>query len=624
MKCPKCGYDRQTTDNAPDGECPACGIIYAKYRPSNQSIQQEANSIDIWEKRYKALIGERNQEYYLTRFKQFDQLGTGLKRSWNWPAFFFNHPWFLYRKMYGWFFAFSISVPVIFKPINMFVDLAIEKTPWAGIILLPILLTPQLLYGFFGNSLYHKHIKKKIAVAQLTIKDEAKLLEHLGKGKGVNRWVIWVGLAIPVFGILAAIIIPQFSTNSSKQTENQQTSSIVSEKPDIKHSYLDEFDLDGNPVVQAPVPSHAVANPEKDKATEEHFNTIRKEIPGFDKIVASGELVSWIDRQPSPTREQYKKVAESGTASEVIELLNRYKSNQKVVDLPKQELRTSDEWLNKAIEFVEKEDWPGLIKHALRWTKAHPEDASAWYNLGVAYGESNQPAKAIEAYQQALRINPESDRAWCSLGFVFDDTKQLAQAIEAYQQSLRINPETEIAWFSLGNAYNNSNQLPKAIEAYQRALRINPEHAVAWYNLGNAYSDSNQLPKAIEAYQQALRINPELADAWSNLGNAYSDSNQLPKAIEAYQQALRINPELADAWSNLGNAYRKSNQFPKAIEAYQRALRINPEHAVAWYNLGNAYKIAGQDSKVMEVYKRLKTLDPAMADRFFNNIVMPQ
>jgi hypothetical protein len=33
MKCPKCGYRRQTRDNAftPATECPACGIVYSKH-----------------------------------------------------------------------------------------------------------------------------------------------------------------------------------------------------------------------------------------------------------------------------------------------------------------------------------------------------------------------------------------------------------------------------------------------------------------------------------------------------------------------------------------------------------------------------------------------------------------
>ncbi|MDE2413242.1 MAG: hypothetical protein KGM60_00605 [Comamonadaceae bacterium] len=37
MKCPKCSYERKSTDHAPDYECPSCGIIYDKYRPAGTS-----------------------------------------------------------------------------------------------------------------------------------------------------------------------------------------------------------------------------------------------------------------------------------------------------------------------------------------------------------------------------------------------------------------------------------------------------------------------------------------------------------------------------------------------------------------------------------------------------------
>ncbi|OYY74890.1 MAG: hypothetical protein B7Y40_02755 [Gammaproteobacteria bacterium 28-57-27] len=30
MKCPKCGYERQPTDDAPDWQCPACKVAYVK------------------------------------------------------------------------------------------------------------------------------------------------------------------------------------------------------------------------------------------------------------------------------------------------------------------------------------------------------------------------------------------------------------------------------------------------------------------------------------------------------------------------------------------------------------------------------------------------------------------
>lgn len=30
-RCPKCGYTRTAADSAPDYECPACGVVYAKF-----------------------------------------------------------------------------------------------------------------------------------------------------------------------------------------------------------------------------------------------------------------------------------------------------------------------------------------------------------------------------------------------------------------------------------------------------------------------------------------------------------------------------------------------------------------------------------------------------------------
>jgi tetratricopeptide (TPR) repeat protein len=282
------------------------------------------------------------------------------------------------------------------------------------------------------------------------------------------------------------------------------------------------------------------------------------------------------------------------------------------------------QWLNKAIELERRKDWPAMLEHSNRWTKAQPGNSAAWCIFGIAYDNAGQSSKAIEAYQQALRINPEYADAWNNLGNRYDDAGQSGKAIESYQQALRINPDHAFAWNNLGVTYRNAGQPAKAIEALQQALRINPEYAEAWNTLGSVYSDkAGQSAKAIESYQQALRINPDHAMAWSNLGNVYDDVGQFAKAIEAYQQALRIKPDHANTWNNLGVAYRSTNQTAKAIEAYQQALRINPKHANAWFNLGIVYSESGQRDKVPEVYKRLKTLDPARAERFFKAAVIP-
>ncbi|MBI5064088.1 MAG: hypothetical protein HZB87_11675 [Desulfatitalea sp.] len=46
MKCPKCAYLRQTRDDAfaPPTECPACGIVYAKYEPGGTEAAENPQS----------------------------------------------------------------------------------------------------------------------------------------------------------------------------------------------------------------------------------------------------------------------------------------------------------------------------------------------------------------------------------------------------------------------------------------------------------------------------------------------------------------------------------------------------------------------------------------------------
>lgn len=150
------------------------------------------------QKLYEAILGEKNRIYYLMKFDSFDQSGPGLKASWNWFAALFCGVWALYRKMYGWFFAWWGLVTLF----NIS-----EETGSSDLILVPFI-AAQILFGVYANSLYHNSIKKKIAVAQLEIEDESKLLEYLRYKGGVNTWVWWVWISFFVLGVLAAIFLP--------------------------------------------------------------------------------------------------------------------------------------------------------------------------------------------------------------------------------------------------------------------------------------------------------------------------------------------------------------------------------------------------------------------------------
>lgn len=157
---------------------------------------------------YRAYLGDKNADYYLKKFEEFDRKGDGLYSSWNWAAFLFGG-WLFYRKMYGWFF--------VFWGIYAISNIAAKADPrsWGSIILFMLC----IIFALFANSLYHNRVKKKIAVAQAIPRNARNgdaLLALLRQEGGVHAWVIWVAGASIVIGILAAIVIPAFKAQSVK------------------------------------------------------------------------------------------------------------------------------------------------------------------------------------------------------------------------------------------------------------------------------------------------------------------------------------------------------------------------------------------------------------------------
>lgn len=62
------------------------------------------------------------------------------------------------------------------------------------------------------------------------------------------------------------------------------------------------------------------------QAAESHFRTITEKHPDVGSIVESTEFTRWVDAQPSFVRDAYKVVLEKGTATQVVEMLDTYRT----------------------------------------------------------------------------------------------------------------------------------------------------------------------------------------------------------------------------------------------------------------------------------------------------------
>ena len=72
-------------------------------------------------------------------------------------------------------------------------------------------------------------------------------------------------------------------------------------------------------------------------------------------------------------------------------------------------------------------------------------DALSWFQLGAAYGDLGQSARAIEAYEKALALDPDYDLAMFNLGGVYWNSGEKIEALRSWKAAIDRFPDHELA-----------------------------------------------------------------------------------------------------------------------------------------------------------------------------------
>ena len=220
---------------------------------------------------YRVAIG-RNTEYYLPRFEALEAGGS--KIGWNWPAFFFTTPWFLYRKMW------LVGILNVVYPfalgffggiISALLAGVVRATPMLfGVIFLLLLAAPWVLLPMYANALYHRHIADLVdtmprVYAQIPEKKRQRL-ERDG-GTAFAAMIAAVGFfGIVLLGMLAAIAIPAYQDYTIRAQVSEGLALATSVKVDIaeywdaNQGWPEQVDLSGDRPVGKFVASVGVAS----------------------------------------------------------------------------------------------------------------------------------------------------------------------------------------------------------------------------------------------------------------------------------------------------------------------------------------------------------------------------
>jgi tetratricopeptide (TPR) repeat protein len=147
--------------------------------------------------------------------------------------------------------------------------------------------------------------------------------------------------------------------------------------------------------------------------------------------------------------------------------------------MPFEEKSTRDaaQWeaVEEASELILEDRYPEAMLKLRDVIKAQPNNAYAYFWLGVAFFETKQLEAARDAYQAAVRVSPDYLGARVSLSHVLRQLGDLKGALAQANEALRRFPKDGEAMHAAGLAYAAQGKRGAAQKHLQGFLDSRPE-----------------------------------------------------------------------------------------------------------------------------------------------------
>jgi tetratricopeptide (TPR) repeat protein len=132
--------------------------------------------------------------------------------------------------------------------------------------------------------------------------------------------------------------------------------------------------------------------------------------------------------------------------------------------------------------------------------------------FGVYEQRHGYAADAIEQYQRAFSRASDAHLravALSNIGSAYLDLRNRARARESFEEALRLDPTNVPALLGDGLIAHKGGNLDSAIQQYSKAVALAPSD-FAYVLLGRALEESGRLDEAANAYDSAKHLNHEL------------------------------------------------------------------------------------------------------------------
>jgi tetratricopeptide (TPR) repeat protein len=164
-----------------------------------------------------------------------------------------------------------------------------------------------------------------------------------------------------------------------------------------------------------------------------------------------------------------------------------------------------------------REDYPTAITLYRRLLKSQPNDAVAHYHLSFAYGMQGRDQEELTEYLTSVHLGLKNWELFLNLGLAYLDQRELARATEALETAVAYGPEHAEAHFNLAIVYESQNRLGAALREITVARRLAPSDLDAANTNAIICAEMGDIAGAHDIWTHLVQSVPDYAPARANL-----------------------------------------------------------------------------------------------------------
>lgn len=264
-----------------------------------------------------------------------------------------------------------------------------------------------------------------------------------------------------------------------------------------------------------------------------------------------------------------------------------------------------------ALVCLEARAWKEAVVYLNELVQRGNHTNAAYFNLGRAYQELNEPQNALDAFEQ---VAPGSNEYLAAKSL---QTRMLVQGGREQEATVLLGkarqaqPDYAVQLYLLEiEAYSDQGRTTPAWQLVQKAIQENPDDLNLLYTRAMLAERRDDLAQLEKDLRLIMSKDAENAMALNALGYTLADrTNRYDEALELIERAYRLNPDDPAILDSMGWVRYRRGDLKGAERWLSRAYQQYQDVEIAAH-LGEVFWVQGKRDEAKAVWKQALELSP--------------